>query len=107
MINQFCGSSFPSSLLAKNSQFELVDCLLYAVVEVGRHLEGSDSVNIETTLCLSEIHLIVELVTFDFPLLVFVEPLDALAFLPEAALRLLSWNAVGAESVLLTTAPVA
>ena len=76
-------------------------------MEVGRHLEGSDSVNIETTLCLSEIHLIVKLVSFDFLLLVLVEPLDALAFFPKTALCGLSWDAICAEAVLLTTAPVA
>jgi len=76
-------------------------------VEVRRHIEGSDSVDIETTLCLSEIHLVVELVGLDFLLLIFVEPLDALAFLPETALCGLSWNAVCAESVLLASAPVA
>lgn len=92
---------------AKSSVFELVDGLLHPAVEVGRDIEGRDGVYVEAAFCLSEVHLIVQLVRFDFSLLVFVEPFDALALLPETALGGLTWNAVGAEPVLLPAAPVA
>ena len=63
-------------------------------------------IQVEATLRLSEVHLVVELAHHDLVILIRLEPLDALAFLPEAELCGLARNDVSTETVLLTAAPV-
>ena len=71
-----------------------------------RDVESGELVNVEAALSLAEVHFIVELAISNFAVLIIFKPLYPFAFLPEAELCRLAWHVVGAESVLLTTAPV-
>jgi len=51
-------------------------------MELRRHIESGKLVNIKATLCLPKEHLIVKLALHDLIDLIFLEPFDALAFLP-------------------------
>jgi len=64
----------------------------HPLVELGRNFESGKLVHIEPTLCLSEIHFIVKLTNHDFVVLILLEPLDALAFLPETCFKWLAWH---------------
>jgi len=64
----------------------------YPLVELGRNFKSGELVNIEPTLCLSEIHFIVKLASHDFVVLILLEPLNALAFFPETCFKWLTWH---------------
>lgn len=86
---------------------ELFNHSLHSVMEFVGHVEGGKLIDIEAALCLSEVHLIVELALHDLIDGALVEPFDALAFLPETKLGGLAGHDVGAKTVLLTSTPVA
>ena len=65
---------------------ELLDNTLDTLVKLGRDFEGCVRVDIEPTLGLSKVHLVVEEAADYFLVLIRLEPLDALPFLPEAEL---------------------
>ena len=76
-------------------------------MELHGHLKRCIWVDIESALGLAEVDFVVELTRHDLFVLVWLEPLDALAFFPEAELRRLTWHDVGTEAMLLATAPMA
>ena len=94
-----------TSLEGKTSKF--VDGSLHALIKLSWDVKVCERVHAEAALGLPEEHLVVELAFLNLLDLVFVEPLDARAFFPEAVLEGLAWYKVGAKSVLLATAPVA
>ena len=85
---------------------KLLNHALYAIVEFNWHIEGCKLVNIEPAFSLSEEHFIVKATLLYFVELVLLEPLNALALLPQAKLRRLAGHFVRAEAVLFTSAPV-
>jgi len=71
------------------------------------YLESRELINIKSTFCFAEVHLIVELALHDFFVLIRFEPFYALSFFPKTALCWGTWNIVRTKSVLFTAAPVA
>ena len=76
-------------------------------MELHGHLKCCVRIDIESALGLAEVDFVVELTYHDLFALVWLEPLDTLAFFPETELRGLTWHDVGAEAMLLATAPMA
>ena len=86
---------------------EFLDYSGNTIVEFMRYIESRKLVNIKSTFCLAEVHLIIELAFHDLLILVRFKPFDTLSFFPETALCWGSWNIVRTESVLFAAAPVA
>ena len=76
-------------------------------MELRWHIECRIRVYVEPALCLSKVHLVVELAYHDLLVLVVLEPLDAFSFLPKAELSRLARHYISSQPVLLSTAPVA
>ena len=86
---------------------EHVHYALYALVKLIGHVKRRKLIYAKAALCLAEEGLIVNLALQDLLTLIYFEPFNAFAVLPEATLSLLIRHLVGAQSVLLSTAPVA
>lgn len=93
-------------LLLLHIRAELLHNSRHALVEFGRDLECRVRIDIEAAIGFAEVNFVVELASHDLCILVALEPLDALALLPETAFGRRAWHNVGTEAVLLSTAPV-
>ena len=65
---------------------ELLNDASNTFMELLWYLKGGKLIDIEATLSLAEVHLVVEVAGHDFLVLIRLKPLDALAFFPQAEL---------------------
>ena len=70
------------------------------------YVKSGELVDVKAALGLAEVHFVVKLTISNFAVLIIFKPLYSLAFFPEAKLGRLTWHVIGAETMLLTTAPV-
>ena len=65
---------------------EFLDDASNTFMELLWYLKGGELIDIEATLSLAEVHLVVQMASHDFLVLVRLKPLDALALFPQAEL---------------------